>query len=107
MAGMLPGVEAARRRRFHKNYGSETSTARRPSLSLYATTHDFLQNSSLQQRNPISNKELYDESRLDTAAREAKKRLDERLQSQTKRYTHKINGVFVYLITDFLPALVF
>ncbi|KAH6772378.1 hypothetical protein C2S51_010782 [Perilla frutescens var. frutescens] len=86
MAGMLPGVEAARRRRFHKNCRSEispTSSARRPSLSLNTTTHEFLLNSSLQ-RNPINHKELYDESRLDTAAREAKKRLDERLQSQTK-----------------------
>ncbi|KAL0334043.1 UNVERIFIED_CONTAM: hypothetical protein Sangu_1560500 [Sesamum angustifolium] len=91
MAGMLPGVEAARRRRFHKSslisYGSDlspnTSAAtftRRSSFCLYAPTHDFHSNSSM--RNPASQQQVCDESRLGAAAREAKKRLDERLQHQ-------------------------
>ncbi|KAL0345515.1 UNVERIFIED_CONTAM: hypothetical protein Sradi_4382800 [Sesamum radiatum] len=91
MAGMLPGVEAARRRRFHKSnlisYASDlspnTSAAtftRRSSFCLYAPTHDFHSNSSM--RNPGSLQQVCDESRLGAAAREAKKRLDERLQQQ-------------------------
>ncbi|KAI3446822.1 hypothetical protein Pfo_003487 [Paulownia fortunei] len=102
MAGMLPGVESARRRRFHNtnlSYGSELSpttsgsSTRRSSFCLYATSHEFISNSSMcigeEQRNPISQQASCDESRLGAAAREAKKRLDERLQppwrSQTKR----------------------
>ncbi|KAG6430806.1 hypothetical protein SASPL_108879 [Salvia splendens] len=88
MAGMLPGVEAARRRRFHQK--SEPSPAisgcstRRSSLCLYVSSHDFhLCNSTpSSQRRQI----MCDESRLGTEAREAKKRLDSRLwTSETTR----------------------
>ncbi|KAL6554604.1 hypothetical protein OROHE_007627 [Orobanche hederae] len=99
MAGMLPGVESARRRRFHKSnnlanyYGSDqfpaTLSRRSSSFCLYATIHS---NSSMV-RNPTIRQEaaiLCDESMLSAAAREAKKRLDQRLQpqwrSQNKRY---------------------
>ncbi|KAL0337591.1 UNVERIFIED_CONTAM: E3 ubiquitin-protein ligase [Sesamum calycinum] len=93
MAGMLPGVEAARRRRFHKSslisYGSDlspnTSAAtftRRSSFCLYAPTHDFHSNSSM--RNPASQQQVCDESRLGAAAREAKKRIEPR----TPNYRH-------------------
>lgn len=49
MAGMLPGVEAARRRRFHQKsnqcYGASghggTCSTRRPSFCLYVSSHDF------------------------------------------------------------------
>ncbi|KAL3824563.1 hypothetical protein ACJIZ3_020592 [Penstemon smallii] len=93
MAGMLPGVEAARRRRFHQsnmNYGSElSSSTRRSSFCLYASGFDYhLSSTSNSMRNPISQQAMYDESRLGTAAREAKRRLDERLwRSETKRST--------------------
>ncbi|KAL8492932.1 hypothetical protein ACS0TY_024218 [Phlomoides rotata] len=78
MAGMLPGVEAARRRRFHQN----SDFGRRSSLCLYASSHLRSSNSFTQQRNA-----LCDESGLGVEAREAKKRLNERLQwrSQTPR----------------------
>ncbi|WOK92143.1 E3 ubiquitin-protein ligase [Canna indica] len=81
MAGMLPGVECARRRRL----GSSTDSAagsRRSSFCLYTTGHDQLQlrRSSSMQR-IVSNKEIHDES-LGHTAREAKERLDARLRSK-------------------------
>ncbi|KAL3629651.1 hypothetical protein CASFOL_026873 [Castilleja foliolosa] len=91
MAGVLPGVEAARRRRFHKSSDNDeqlTST-RRSSLCLYATSHVHQSNSSIMQiKNPSTRQEsriVCDESTLGVAAREAKKRLDERLQPQKWR----------------------
>ncbi|KAL3840716.1 hypothetical protein ACJIZ3_025307 [Penstemon smallii] len=96
MAGVLPGVEAARRRRFHQSSSSSnlscyesshqtTSTSsRRPSLCLYASSTSF------KQRNPISQVQARcDESRLDAEASEAKKRLDERLQAQWRSETNR------------------
>ncbi|KAL0403913.1 UNVERIFIED_CONTAM: hypothetical protein Sradi_2032100 [Sesamum radiatum] len=89
MAGTLPGVEAARRRRFHQkinlSYGPDnhfspamsgygiSSTSALPSVYM-PPTMSFL-------RNTIS-QVAWDESRLGAEAREAKKRLDERLQPQ-------------------------
>ncbi|KAL6532699.1 hypothetical protein OROGR_013659 [Orobanche gracilis] len=99
MAGMLPGVESARRRRFHKSnnlsnyYGSEqfpATLSRRSSFCLYATIHS---NSSMV-RNPTIRQEasiLCDESMLSAAAREAKKRLDERLQPQWRSQNKRPN----------------
>lgn len=53
MAGMLPGVESARRRRFHQSGGWSDSPAmashnstRRSSLCLYASNHESLFSSS-------------------------------------------------------------
>ncbi|XP_057767896.1 uncharacterized protein LOC130988139 isoform X2 [Salvia miltiorrhiza] len=93
MAGMLPGVEAARRRRFHqKSNHAEPSPAvsgctRRSSLCLYVSSHDFhLCSSASSTRSQI----VCDESRLGAEAREAKKRLDERLQAQWRSETTRI-----------------
>ncbi|KAK4414963.1 hypothetical protein Salat_2603300 [Sesamum alatum] len=103
MAGTLPGVEAARRRRFHQKsnlcyngpdrhfspamsgYGG--SFTRRPSFCLYATNHEFRLCSNL--RNPILSQVSWDDSRLGAEAREAKKRLDERLQPQWRSETKR------------------
>ncbi|XP_073276962.1 uncharacterized protein [Primulina huaijiensis] len=78
MAGMLPGVEAARRRRFsqtrNSNHGGNSS------LCLYERNHGFHISSSYLMRSSIGSQEECDQS-LDTVAREAKKRLDERLNS--------------------------
>ncbi|KAH6818488.1 hypothetical protein C2S51_002091 [Perilla frutescens var. frutescens] len=92
MAGMLPGVEAARRRRFHQKSnhfygGAEPSPAasgcstRRSSLCLYVSSHDFHLCSSTSSSSSFSMRShiMCDESRLGAEAREAKKRLDERL----------------------------
>ncbi|KAL0345512.1 UNVERIFIED_CONTAM: hypothetical protein Sradi_4382500 [Sesamum radiatum] len=88
MAGMLPGVEAARRRRFHhSNPIDGASTTRRSSFCLYETNYSHQLNIS-----PSSSMERKagDEEKLDPTAREAKKRLDHRLhthlRSEIKRY---------------------
>ncbi|EPS73396.1 hypothetical protein M569_01360, partial [Genlisea aurea] len=99
MAGSLPGVEAARRRRIHStNLFSPGTTAgastRRPSFCLYATSHDFHSISS--SRTPMGcHSRLCDESLLNDAAREAKRRLDQKLHS----YTY-ILFVFVISLTS-------
>lgn len=86
MAGMLPGVEAARRRRTHMSSadgGATTSTtSRRPSFCLYATKNqEFNFNSRTSvERSTVS----CDEEMLDEAARESKRRLDLRFQSVGK-----------------------
>ncbi|KAG6401131.1 hypothetical protein SASPL_137976 [Salvia splendens] len=74
MSGMLPGVEAARRRRVHINTGT---TSRPSSFSLYAANHKeyhFRSEKSAETTNPVR----CDGYILDDAAREAKKRLDQR-----------------------------
>ncbi|KAI3443950.1 hypothetical protein Pfo_000615 [Paulownia fortunei] len=106
MAGMLPGVEAARRRRFHqksnlKYYGSEltlttsgyggSSSTRRSSFCLYASSHEFHLCSNSSMRNPMG-QAMCDESRLGAEAREAKKRLDERLQPQRRSETNRTSN---------------
>ncbi|KAI3446820.1 hypothetical protein Pfo_003485 [Paulownia fortunei] len=87
MAGMLPGVEAARRRRFHQsnNLNNGGGSTRRSSFCLYANNyHEFHINSaSSMERNPIREAGCDDE-KLEAAAREAKKRLDHRLQTLWK-----------------------
>ncbi|KAL7093393.1 hypothetical protein ACP275_11G038500 [Erythranthe tilingii] len=89
MAGMLPGVESARRRRFHN---SSNLTSHEPSSTTYSTwrsyttttttTHHFHSNSSTTRSSLIRQQGLYDDddSRLSAAAIQAKKRLDQRLQ---------------------------
>ncbi|XP_074569873.1 putative E3 ubiquitin-protein ligase RHY1A [Curcuma longa] len=77
MAGMLPGVEYARRRRLHLR-GTSTGTTRRSSFSLYTTGHEKHPSSGFTKRS-ILNQELRDEA-LGHVAREAKERLDDRLQ---------------------------
>ncbi|KAK4257490.1 hypothetical protein QN277_007069 [Acacia crassicarpa] len=91
MAGSLPGVECARRRRFHQSgvwSDSPSSMAphtctRRSSFCLYTSNHESLSSSSLlQQRSLVY--QVYPHEVLGGAAREAKQRLDERLGTQRK-----------------------
>ncbi|GAB4832743.1 hypothetical protein Ancab_006760 [Ancistrocladus abbreviatus] len=89
MAGMLPGVESARRRRFHQSSGSPSTMighgySRRPAYCLYTTNHEshIISASSLQKRSGL-NRASHDE-KLGQLAREAKERLDERLGTQRK-----------------------
>lgn len=52
MAGMLAGVECARRRRFHQSGGSSDSVrafTRRPSFCLYTSNHESLHSSVFSQ----------------------------------------------------------
>ncbi|CDY67363.1 BnaA03g57620D, partial [Brassica napus] len=69
MAGMLPGVECARRRRFHGATGQVWT--RRPSFSLYTTNHDQAY-VSFSERN-VRNKSYSDDNdeKLVGAAKEA------------------------------------
>ncbi|KAA0050039.1 putative E3 ubiquitin-protein ligase RHY1A [Cucumis melo var. makuwa] len=85
MAGMLPGVECARRRRCHQNKIWSDSPqvdaqvlTRRSVLCLYTSNHEALlvSNPSMQRRLLM---EAGGEDELDGIAREAKRRLDERL----------------------------
>ena len=75
MAGMLPGVEAARRRRVHVNTGT---TCRPSSFSLYAANHKEYQFRSEKSVETTANQVKCDGDILDDVAREAKRRLDQR-----------------------------
>ncbi|CAI9754720.1 unnamed protein product [Fraxinus pennsylvanica] len=90
MAGMLPGVESARRRRVHSDSPTPSgyNFTRRSSFCLYTSNHENLHNSSSSMRNPIS--QAYCDEKLGDVAREAKRRLDERLKAQS---TSKIKRV--------------
>ncbi|XP_039791753.1 E3 ubiquitin-protein ligase RNF115-like isoform X2 [Panicum virgatum] len=91
MAGMLPGVECARRRRLRQG-GSSSGAAeapcgtRRPSFCLYAGGHDHAHlGSAAASKERISSvcKEMMARAwTLDTNAREAKERLDQKLRGQ-------------------------
>ncbi|KAK8683017.1 hypothetical protein V6N13_039092 [Hibiscus sabdariffa] len=87
MAGMLPGVECARRRRIRPSRGlpaSSTSAAvgstRKSSLCLYATADESIFRPQ-KQRSMV---QACEDENLGGTARKAKKRLDERLTSQRK-----------------------
>ncbi|KAF3597729.1 hypothetical protein DY000_02021477 [Brassica cretica] len=104
MAGMLPGVECARRRRFHggvppidlSNTASVAAATghvwtRRPSFSLYTTNHESHQAYvSFSERN-VRNKSygVDNDEKLVGAAKEAKDRLDERLRNPRRRQNGK------------------
>ncbi|XP_009782022.1 probable E3 ubiquitin-protein ligase RHY1A [Nicotiana sylvestris] len=85
MAGMLPGIEHARRRRFHQR-GSwlDSSNTRRSSFCIYTSNHDqyHLSSSCSKQRSAASH--VYQDEKLVEIAREAKQRLDEKLSAQWK-----------------------
>uniref|UniRef100_A0A2P2KQF1 RING finger protein 165-like isoform X2 n=1 Tax=Rhizophora mucronata TaxID=61149 RepID=A0A2P2KQF1_RHIMU len=87
MAGMLPGVECARRRRLHLSGDSPAAAThgwtRRPSFCLYTSNHEshHAAASSLQR---IVLTEAHEDGKLGAKAREAKERLDERLRIQKK-----------------------
>ncbi|XP_054821996.1 probable E3 ubiquitin-protein ligase RHY1A isoform X2 [Prosopis cineraria] len=90
MAGNLPGVECARRRRFHQSgVWSDTpsfmpphTSTRRSSFCLYTSNHESLSSSSLLQRSLTY--QAYPHEMLEGAAGEAKQRLDARLGTQRK-----------------------
>ncbi|XP_023005584.1 uncharacterized protein LOC111498516 isoform X2 [Cucurbita maxima] len=93
MAGMLPGVECARRRRLHQTKACSDSPpiaatrtlTRKSILCLYTSNHETLlaSNPSLQGSLLV---EAQENDNLDGIAREAKRRLDERLRkSEDKR----------------------
>ncbi|CAH2051733.1 unnamed protein product [Thlaspi arvense] len=104
MAGMLAGVECARRRRFHggappvelSNTAAMAAAAghvwtRRPSFSLYTTNHESHQAYvSFSERN-VRNKSYGEDDgeNLVGAAKEAKERLDERLRNPRRRQNGK------------------
>ncbi|KAL3824564.1 hypothetical protein ACJIZ3_020593 [Penstemon smallii] len=95
MAGMLPGVEAARRRKFHQNinhnYNDATATTTRSSFSLYANNHKFQINSTSSMGNSTG-LVFSDDEKLEAVAREAKKRLDQKLQTHRKSAEIKRSG---------------
>ncbi|KAK9269154.1 hypothetical protein L1049_000923 [Liquidambar formosana] len=102
MAGMLPGVECARRRRFHQGGGGYSDSSivaghgltRRSSFCLYITSNHeshLSSTSSLQQRSTANQAYQLDE-KLGGVAREAKERLDERLRTQRKTQTRRDNS---------------
>ncbi|CAN4113128.1 unnamed protein product [Withania somnifera] len=90
MAGMLPGVECARRRRFHQSSGcidvsspSSFSSTRRSSFCLYTSSHEYPLNSS-SSKQTVATSQAYQDEKLGEAAREAKQRLAERLSAKWK-----------------------
>ncbi|XP_043702121.1 probable E3 ubiquitin-protein ligase RHY1A [Telopea speciosissima] len=103
MAGMLPGVECARRRRIHQGGGwieskciAGNGRTRRSAFCLYTiSSHETHLNAySSLQRN--TSKQSFQDEKLGGVAREAKERLDERLKSpkkpETKRQSSKESG---------------
>ncbi|KFK40025.1 hypothetical protein AALP_AA3G320300 [Arabis alpina] len=104
MAGMLAGVECARRRRFYggappidlSNTASVAAAAghvwtRRPSFSLYTTNNESHQaHVSFSERN-VRNKSYGEDNneKLEGAAKVAKERLDERLRNPRRRQNGK------------------
>ncbi|KAL6012054.1 hypothetical protein ACLOJK_002529 [Asimina triloba] len=97
MAGMLPGVECARRRRIHQGSSNDPqSGTRRSSFCLYTTSHESHLNSNPNSmlmymfakinqliRSSATQSSSQNE-KLGDVAREAKERLDERLKPQKK-----------------------
>ncbi|KAI4376713.1 hypothetical protein MLD38_014443 [Melastoma candidum] len=95
MAGMLPGVECARRRRIHQggsgmSYNQQSTAAcgwtRRPFFSLYTSSHETHHGSTgaMKHMGVGGGGRYRDDVNLGGAAREAKERLDMKLRSQLK-----------------------
>ncbi|KAG7942665.1 hypothetical protein I3843_16G115600 [Carya illinoinensis] len=88
MAGMLPGVECARRRRFHQSGACSDSQitmaahggTRRSSFCLYRSNHEPQHHNSTSLTRSLLNQAHQDE-KLGEVAREAKERLDESKES--------------------------
>ncbi|CAN0908531.1 hypothetical protein LINGRAHAP2_LOCUS25337 [Linum grandiflorum] len=91
MAGMLAGVECARRRRFHRSGIDHFSgEIRRPSFCLYPSNHEGSASFATVASQRIIQSEAYDDDeKLEDSAREAKERLDERLGLQRKSFDSK------------------
>ncbi|GMH04605.1 hypothetical protein Nepgr_006445 [Nepenthes gracilis] len=95
MAGVLPGVESARRRRIHQSSGSPSLAghgySRRSSVCRFTSYHEthVISPSSLQ-RGAVSR--AYNDEKLGDLARVAKKRLDERLRAHRKPESRRNNS---------------
>ncbi|XP_073278426.1 E3 ubiquitin-protein ligase SIRP1 [Primulina huaijiensis] len=87
MAGMLPGVEAARRRKCHQSSELLPYTT---AYGGFSTRRSSLISVSFM-RNPAK-QALFDDSKLGAEAREAKKRLDARLQHRWKSQSKRSPG---------------
>ncbi|XP_057968337.1 probable E3 ubiquitin-protein ligase RHY1A [Malania oleifera] len=89
MAGNLPGVECARRRRSGGWSDSPAAVAtRRSSFCLYASKHETSHLTSSSTSSPRSALyQAYQDEKLGGVAREAKERLDERLRTGRKSET--------------------
>lgn len=98
MAGMLPGVESARRRRLRPAAGSSAEApcggTRRPSsLCLYAASNGHEHHAHLGSAGfPKRNEEAWTTT-LDSNAREAKERLDQKLRSQRESVVKRYSSV--------------
>ncbi|CAL1414848.1 unnamed protein product [Linum trigynum] len=92
MAGMLPGVECARRRRLRPTAGDSPGGSRRSSLGLYATNYEASYSSFTSSQRSVQIETKEDE-KLRGVAREAKERLDERLRLQRKSSDSKRQNV--------------
>lgn len=95
MAGSLPGVECARRRRFHQSVAWSDSPnmavhsgSRRPSFCLYTSNHESHHSSTFSVQRTLLNQVCQDE-KLEEVAREAKERLDGKLRIQRKSETKR------------------
>lgn len=82
MAGMLPGVEFARRRRLRPAAEAPCAGARRPSsLGMFGHDHAHLGSAGFAKQRSGVCEEAWT-TQLDSIAREAKERLDQKLRSQ-------------------------
>ncbi|KAK7411649.1 hypothetical protein VNO78_03084 [Psophocarpus tetragonolobus] len=100
MAGMLPGVECARRRRFHRCLDSSNSSSlasshvssRRSSFCLYASNHECrISSSSSLQRSVLY--QTHPDDNMGGAAREAKQRLDDKFRAQRMSENKRQNSI--------------
>ncbi|MED6113957.1 hypothetical protein PIB30_075631 [Stylosanthes scabra] len=99
MAGMLPGVESARRRRLHGSKGcldlpsssmaSTHNTTRRSSLCLYAANHEPLHSPLSSSHRSVIYQPQPDLNMVGEA-REARRRLDDKFRSQRKSENRSI-----------------
>ncbi|KAJ4953274.1 hypothetical protein NE237_030106 [Protea cynaroides] len=103
MAGMLPGVECARRRRFHQGGGGIESQCtagngrtRRSAFCLYTRNHETHLSSSFSSLQRNTTNQSFQDEKLGGVAREAKERLNERLRTpkkpEIKRQSSKESG---------------
>ncbi|KAL9261301.1 putative E3 ubiquitin-protein ligase RHY1A [Drosera capensis] len=97
MAGSLPGVETARRRRIHQSSGCPGlgvgyGYTRRPAFCLYTTNNEthFISASSFVERSAECRASL--DEKMEPVAREAKERLDERLRTPRRSDIRRNNS---------------
>ncbi|KAF9616632.1 hypothetical protein IFM89_030830 [Coptis chinensis] len=95
MAGMLPGVECARRRRCHQGGWTDSNSlvgqGQKTRFCLYTSNHETHLNSNSSLQRNASNQN-FQEDKLEAAAREAKQRLHKKLRFQWKLESKSSNG---------------